>query len=64
LPQAIDYARKNLASFSDVHMADLQQAMALLAFRPDTLCDAYKVSLSSFSLFGSLCPNKSSTQKL
>ncbi|KAI9032313.1 CTLH/CRA C-terminal to lish motif domain-containing protein [Hyaloraphidium curvatum] len=42
LAEAIDYARKHLATFSENHMVDIQQAMALLAFRSDTACDLYK----------------------
>lgn len=42
--EAIQYVQKHLSSWSESHLRQLQQAMALLAFPNDTLCEPYKVS--------------------
>eukprot|EP00899_Mesostigma_viride_P016256 jgi/Mesvir1/24631/Mv21940-RA.1 len=39
--EAISYARKHLAPWGATHMQELQQAVALLAFKPTTTCPAY-----------------------
>ncbi|KAK9722802.1 GID complex subunit containing RING finger motif [Basidiobolus ranarum] len=39
---AITYARKYLIQWTDVNIKEIQQAMALLAFKPDTKCQPYK----------------------
>ncbi|GES77038.1 hypothetical protein RCL_jg25926.t1 [Rhizophagus clarus] len=40
--ESIAYAKKNLNSFQENHMKEIQQAMTLLAFQPDTRCLPYK----------------------
>ncbi|KND01537.1 glucose-induced degradation complex subunit FYV10 [Spizellomyces punctatus DAOM BR117] len=40
--EAIKYSRKYLTAWHVTHMKEIQQAMALLAFSPDTSCDAYR----------------------
>ncbi|KAJ3293588.1 GID complex subunit containing RING finger motif [Borealophlyctis nickersoniae] len=47
LKEAIDYARKHLTSWSDTHMKEIQQAMGLLAFSPDTSCESYRALYDS-----------------
>lgn len=58
LPAAIEYVKKNLspaaaleagAGGSTTQMDDLNSAMALLAFPPDTTCILYQVSISCVS---------------
>lgn len=39
---AITYARRHLAPFAGQHMAELQRAVATLAFKVDTLCAPYR----------------------
>eukprot|EP01119_Soliformovum_irregulare_P008446 TRINITY_DN21564_c0_g1_i1.p1 TRINITY_DN21564_c0_g1~~TRINITY_DN21564_c0_g1_i1.p1 ORF type:complete len:394 (-),score=63.56 TRINITY_DN21564_c0_g1_i1:71-1252(-) len=39
---AIAYAKKNLASYSEGHLKEIQQALTLLAFPPTTTCEPYK----------------------
>ncbi|KAJ3079287.1 GID complex subunit containing RING finger motif [Quaeritorhiza haematococci] len=41
--EAITHARKWLTQWSDTHMKEIQQAMAMLAFGPSTHCVAYRV---------------------
>jgi macrophage erythroblast attacher len=41
--EAIQYVQKYLSSWSESHLRQLQQAMTLLAFPSDTLCEPYKV---------------------
>jgi hypothetical protein len=41
--EAIQYVQKYLSSWSESHLRQLEQAMALLAFPKDTLCEPYKV---------------------
>jgi macrophage erythroblast attacher len=43
LGEAISHAKKFLAPWKETHMAEIRQAMALLAFSPDTECLPYKV---------------------
>lgn len=43
ISQAIVYSKKYLTSWSETHMKEIQQAMALLAFNPKTSCGIYKV---------------------
>ncbi|KAI8815773.1 CTLH/CRA C-terminal to lish motif domain-containing protein [Fimicolochytrium jonesii] len=40
--EAIKYCRKYLITWQAAHMSEIQQAMALLAFSPDTWCEPYK----------------------
>ncbi|KAJ7126059.1 CTLH/CRA C-terminal to lish motif domain-containing protein [Mycena epipterygia] len=40
--EAIDYSRKHLVSWQETHLDQIQQAAALLAFRPDTSYGRYK----------------------
>ncbi|ORX98890.1 hypothetical protein K493DRAFT_329233 [Basidiobolus meristosporus CBS 931.73] len=40
--EAISYARKHLIQWTDANIKEIQQAMALLAFKPDTKCQPYK----------------------
>jgi len=40
--EAIQYVQKYLSSWSESHLRQLQQAMTLLAFPSDTLCEPYK----------------------
>ncbi|KAI9284377.1 CTLH/CRA C-terminal to lish motif domain-containing protein [Umbelopsis sp. AD052] len=40
--EAIQYVQKYLSSWSESHLRQLEQAMALLAFPKDTLCEPYK----------------------
>jgi macrophage erythroblast attacher len=42
--EAIDYSRKYLVGWQESHLEQIQQATALLAFRPDTSCGRYKVN--------------------
>ncbi|KAL1918931.1 uncharacterized protein VTP21DRAFT_2312 [Calcarisporiella thermophila] len=42
LPEAIAYARKHLAPWSDTHLREIQQATALMAFPATTQCPPYK----------------------
>ncbi|KAG5456974.1 MAG: CTLH/CRA C-terminal to lish motif domain-containing protein, partial [Olpidium bornovanus] len=43
LVDAIAYAKKYLVSWADAHMKEIQTAMGLLAFSPDTSCKPYMV---------------------
>lgn len=43
LQEAISYAKKYLTSWSDCHLKEIQQGMALLAFSPETSVGIYKV---------------------
>ncbi|KAJ7461877.1 CTLH/CRA C-terminal to lish motif domain-containing protein [Mycena galericulata] len=40
--EAIEYSRKHLVSWQETHLDQIQQAAALLAFRPDTSYGRYK----------------------
>jgi len=40
--EAIEYAKKFLTPYSDVNLKDIQRAMALLAFSPNTKCEVYR----------------------
>ncbi|KAI8915347.1 CTLH/CRA C-terminal to lish motif domain-containing protein [Powellomyces hirtus] len=40
--EAIKYCRKYLVAWQGVAMKSIQQAMALLAFAPDTMCEPYR----------------------
>jgi len=40
--EAINYAKKHLTPYSDVNLKDIQRAMALLAFSPNTKCEVYR----------------------
>ncbi|KAI8588630.1 CTLH/CRA C-terminal to lish motif domain-containing protein [Geranomyces variabilis] len=40
--EAIKYCRKYMIDWQDTHMKLIQQAMAMLAFGPDTQCEPYK----------------------
>lgn len=42
--EAISYAKKYLASFASVYGKEVQTALALVAFGPDTQCLRYKAS--------------------
>ena len=44
--EAIAYSKKHLASWQETHIAQIQQASALLAFPPTTNCGPYKVPIS------------------
>jgi len=46
--EAIKYAKKYLTPYSDVCLKDIQRAMALLAFSPDTKCEVYRVSFNFY----------------
>lgn len=48
LPEAIAYAKKWLTLWSDTHLKEIQQAMALLVFRPESCCGVYKACRSSW----------------
>lgn len=52
---AIMYARKHLAAWGSTNMKELQQAMATLAFKSNTDCAGYKVSLLSFLPYANEC---------
>ncbi|KAJ7266891.1 CTLH/CRA C-terminal to lish motif domain-containing protein [Mycena haematopus] len=41
-PEAIDYSKKYLVSWQETHLDQIQQALALLAVRPDTSYGRYK----------------------
>jgi macrophage erythroblast attacher len=43
LQEAIIYAKKYLTAWSDIHLKEIQQGMALLAFSPETSVGIYKV---------------------
>lgn len=43
--RAILYARKHLAPWGATHLKELQRVVATLAFRSNTECAKYKVSL-------------------
>lgn len=43
LDEAIGYAKKYLTAWSDCHLKEIQQGMALLAFSPETSVGIYKV---------------------
>ena len=43
LQDAIAYAIKHLTPWQETHMREINQAMGLLAFPPDTKCQPYKV---------------------
>jgi macrophage erythroblast attacher len=47
LEEAIEYARVHLVSWSGTHLKEIQQAMALLAFSPNTDCGIYKALFDS-----------------
>ena len=49
LKEAIVYAKKWLTPMSDVHLKEIQQGMALLAFPPHTQCGIYKVWILLYS---------------
>jgi macrophage erythroblast attacher len=49
LKEAIGYAKKYLTAWSDSHLKEIQQGMALLAFSPETSVGIYKVWLISFA---------------
>lgn len=49
--RAIAYARKYLAPWGATHMKELQRVLATLAFRRDTECATYKVSMPSVCVF-------------
>ncbi|KAI9102804.1 CTLH/CRA C-terminal to lish motif domain-containing protein [Phlyctochytrium arcticum] len=40
--EAIKYARKYLTGWQATHLKEIQQALALLAFSPDTSCEVYR----------------------
>ncbi|KAG9299599.1 hypothetical protein G9A89_020770 [Geosiphon pyriformis] len=40
--EAITYSRKHLTQWPETHFKDIQQALALLAFSPNTTCPPYK----------------------
>ncbi|OZJ06587.1 hypothetical protein BZG36_00627 [Bifiguratus adelaidae] len=40
--EALQYARKHLTPWAETHLKQIQQAMGLLAFKPDTQCAPYK----------------------
>ncbi|KAJ3394529.1 GID complex subunit containing RING finger motif [Lobulomyces angularis] len=40
--EAIVYAKKYITQFGDLHLKEIQQAMALLCFSPSTNCEVYK----------------------
>jgi macrophage erythroblast attacher len=42
ISEAIQYSRKHLTPWSDTHMKEIQQAMALVAFTPKTSCYKYR----------------------
>ena len=42
LTEAIVYVKKYLVPWSSTHLREIQQGMALLAFRPNTSCGIYK----------------------
>ncbi|KAL7752881.1 GID complex subunit containing RING finger motif [Sorochytrium milnesiophthora] len=42
LTAAIAYAKKHFEAWTDTHLRDIQQVMALLAFPPTTQCQPYK----------------------
>ncbi|KAI9207108.1 CTLH/CRA C-terminal to lish motif domain-containing protein [Polychytrium aggregatum] len=42
LKEAIQYARKHLTPWSATHLKEIQRAMGLLAFRPDTSSETYR----------------------
>lgn len=41
--EALAYWRKHLQLWQDTHLARIQQATGLIAFRPNTKCKSYKV---------------------
>ncbi|TPX32337.1 hypothetical protein SmJEL517_g04540 [Synchytrium microbalum] len=42
LADAILYARKHLTPWAETHLKEIQQAMGLMAFTPDTTCENYR----------------------
>ena len=43
LADAILYARKHLTPWSETHLKEIQRAMGLMAFTPDSTCENYRV---------------------